>query len=78
MLVLRIKGISLWQGIVTLSPLVDGLEHTAGVLDVPEDAAVRRALLGSQAVKPVRVSFPSVLVGYGVIFVPPGWEFVAG
>ena len=70
--VVRVKGDALGQGGVAFAPLVDGLEHAARVLDVPEDAAVGCALVGVQALEPVRVPLPPVLVRDGVVLVPPG------
>ena len=72
MIVLHVKGDPLGQGGVAFSPLVDGLEHAARVLDVPKDAAVGCALVGVQALEPVRVPLPPILVRDGVVLVPPG------
>ena len=70
-IVLRVKGHPLGQGGVAFAPLVDGLEHAARVLDVPEDAAVGCALVGIQALEPVRVPLPPILVRDSVVLVPP-------
>ena len=70
--VLRVKGDPFGQGGVAFAPLVNGLEHAARVLDVPEDATVGCALVRVQALEPVRVVLPPVRVRDGVVLVPPG------
>ena len=57
---------------MAFAPLVDGLEHAARVLDVPKDAAVGCALVGAQALEPVRVPLPPIPVRDGVVLIPPG------
>ena len=71
-IVLHVKGDPLGQSGVAFAPLVDGLEHAARVLDVPKDAAVGCALVGVQALEPVRVPLPPILIRDGVVLVPPG------
>lgn len=76
--VLGVKGDSLGQAAVSFAPLVNGLEHAARVLNVPEDAAVGCALVRGQALEPVRVSLAPVLVRDGVVLVPPSFMLVRG
>lgn len=45
--VLHVEGDPLGQSGVAFAPLVDGLEHAARMLNVPEDATVGCALVGA-------------------------------
>ena len=72
-IVLHAKGDALGQAGVAFAPLVDGLEHAARVLDVPEDAAVGGALVGRQALEPVGMPLPPIRVRDGVVLVPPAF-----
>lgn len=56
---------------MAIDPIFDGLEHAARMLNIPKDARICRAVVETEAVKPVRVHFTPVVLPAGVVLVPP-------